>query len=173
MCKQRVDSNILDNEILSLIIPPGVDVEVETLNKALILALAAAIANGAVTKLSSMQSASIDSELHIRHGAMQQLRNLKSLVTHQRETGLPLGQPIFEALRLNTRELLVVAADQLCSSVDFNCLIESTTDAGDGHMSRVMEGSFHADGREGLEEEQDSKCECCNIGNETTDKWEK
>lgn len=49
-----------------------------------------------------------------------------------------LGRHILEALGLNTRELLAVAADQFRGSVDADRLIGSITYTSDGRVSRIM-----------------------------------
>lgn len=62
---------------LRRIIAAGVDAEVETLDKGRIFYIAASDANAAVAKLTSTQSASIDTELHIKHGSTLPQRKLK------------------------------------------------------------------------------------------------
>lgn len=166
------DTNILDNATLRRIMASGVDLEVETLAQARVFDMAAVNADGASARLTCKHSVSIDTELHIRHGSTLRLRNLKWLVTDQRVTDPLLGRPILEALGLNTRELLAAAADQFCGSVDAERLIGAITDTGDGRVSRVMEGVFHADGGEDVEEDQDNDGEWCDIGDETTEEWE-
>lgn len=166
------DGNILDKETLRRIIAAGVDASVEELSQPRVFDMAAANADGASAKLVCTKSVSVDTELHIRHGTTLRLRNLKWLVTDQRVSDPLLGRPILEALGLNTRDLLAAAADQFCGSVDAERLVGSVTNTGDGRLSRVMEGVFHADGGEEGDGNEDDNGEWCDVGCETDEEWE-
>lgn len=82
------------------------------------------------------------------------------------------GRPLLESLGLNTRDLLAAGADQFCGSVDAECLIGSFAETGDGRVSRVLEGVFHADGGDDAEENGDNNGDWCDIGDETEQEWE-
>lgn len=60
---------------------------------------------------------------------------------------------MLEALGLNTRALLAVAADKFSGAVVVDCLIGSFAEMGDDPVSRVMEGFFNEDGGEEPDED--------------------
>lgn len=83
-----------------------------------------------------------------------------------------LGRPVLEALGLSTREILAAAADRFCGSVDMERLVGTFAEEGDGRVSRVMEGVFHADGGQDGDKDDKTQGEWCDIGNETKEEWE-
>lgn len=166
------DRNIHDKDTLRGIEAAGVDVAVQSLNQPLVFDMAAVNADGGRAKLICTKTVSIDTEIHIRHGCMLRLRNLKWIVTEQRVCDQLIGRPVLKALGTNTWDLLAAAEDQFCGSVDADRVMGSFAESGDGRMSRVMEGVFHADGGDDVEEHLDESREWCDIVRETEEEWD-
>lgn len=166
------DGNILNKEILSRIGVAEEDLAVESLRTLRILGMAAANADGERERLICKGMVSMDTELHIRHGSSLRLRNLKWLVTEQRVFDPFMGLPVLEALGFNNPDLILATADQFGWSIVTYRIIGSFKESGNGGMSRVMEGVFHAEGGEDVEKDQDNTGEWCDIGEETDQEWE-
>lgn len=87
---------------------------------------------------------SLNTELLIWHGSVLLLRNVQWLFTGQHVAYPLLGRPLQEALGLSTRKLLSVAAYIFVGCVDVNKILNAASTRGDVHVSRVMEGVYHA-----------------------------
>lgn len=73
------------------------------------------------------------------------LGNVKWLVTDQQNSEPSMGEPIVDALGLNTDELIATAADRFAGSVDAQALIGWIDRQTEGRVSPIMDGVFHAD----------------------------
>lgn len=166
------DGNIMDTQTLRELEATGVEINAQRLDRPRVFEMAAALPNGERACLTCDNAVSIDTELKIRHGAALVLRNLNWLVTEQPVAEPLIGRPLLEALGLNTRELLAAAADRFAGSIDAERLLGTFAERGDGRVSRIMEGVFHADGGEDDMADDDAQGEWCDIGEETTQEWE-
>lgn len=119
------NGNIFYSRKLRRIIDAGVELEIEVLPNPRLFDIAAHTMEGKKSILVCDRTIYIDCELHIRHGTLLMLRNLKWLVTEQKFPEPILERPILEAFGLHTRELLVAAADRLSGSVDAQNLLET------------------------------------------------
>ncbi len=89
----------------------------------------------------------LDAELHIRHGTALTLRGVRWLVTYQTIGEPLLGQPLLEALGLNTRNILAAAAEKHSGAVDVSTLFGTNPEVSQNRrISRVLERMYHADG---------------------------
>lgn len=130
------------------------------------------IENGESAGMTCDSSVSIETELNIRHGGALVLRNLIWLFTDHLMAEPLIGSPLLEALGLNTREILAAEADRFAGSIDAERLVGTFEERGDGRVSRIMEGVFHADIGEDDMADEDVQGEWCDIGDETSQKWE-
>ena len=109
--------------------------------------MAASDETGKPSVLTCKQAATVDTELHIRHGAALMLRGMRWLVTDQKCDEPLIGRPVLESLGLNTEEILAAAAERHGGEVDMSNLFPETSNHdGPGRVSRVFEGVYHVDG---------------------------
>lgn len=88
-------------------------------------------------------------------------------------SGPLLVRPIFEALEVNTRDLLASSADRFAGSVDAESLVGSYMEQGDGYLARVMKDFSYAHGVEIGNDNDDGSNECCDICTKTDEEWDK
>lgn len=113
ICADNVsDDNFLDTYMLIAMKRFGVQSKVEDLARPREFQMAASSPNGKPCIITCKKVATVDVELHIRHGSALILRGVRWLVT-DRTLGEPLlGRPVLEFLGLNTREILAAAAEK-------------------------------------------------------------
>lgn len=87
------------------------------------------------------------------------------LVTDQHVTDSLLGRPLQEALGLNTRDLLVAAADRFVCCVETEKVLNSADTRGESRVSHVIKGVYHVDNEETVEDTTFEEEELCGIGN--------
>lgn len=169
------DANLMGQELLNRIKDAGGVVEMEDLLPPRTFCLAADAPDGSKTKLICTQAATMDVDIHIRHGTGLKLRNTRWLVSTQRVPEPLLGRPLLEFLGLNTMEILATAADRSAGVIDTKHLPESLNDIGEGRVSRVLEGVYYGDGDHDTEAEDSSinldQGSWCDIGEEDDDEW--
>ena len=108
--------------------------------------MAATTAEGKTATIICRQVATIDTEVHIRHGTSLVLHNVRWFVT-DRKVGEPLlGRPLLDALVLNTRSILAAAANRFAGSVDMRDMLDTSCKCGNSKISRILDGVYHADG---------------------------
>lgn len=92
-------------------------------------------------------SATMDTQLHTRHGSCLTLRNLKWYVAAKEVAHQLLSAPVLEALGLQTTEALVAACDRYDGDVDMRRILPELCIKG-GPIARLLnsEGKFHSTG---------------------------
>lgn len=131
-----------------------------------IFVMAAENSDGQRSKIIFNKTAYIYTDVHIRHGSTLMIRNLKWLVTEQLVATPLLGLLVLDALDLNPRDLLAAAADRFSGSIDAERLVGTFAEDGNGRISRVIEGFFHAEGDD-QQDDDDTKGEWYDIGGKT------
>lgn len=71
---------------------------------------------------------------------------MQRLVTDRHVTDPLFGRPLRDAPGLNMRNLLAAIANRVFCCVDTEKVLNAATTGGDGRVSRVMEGVYHAEG---------------------------
>jgi len=165
-------TNLMDSELLSKLELSGVSIQVENLPHPRVLLMAAELPDGNKAEILCRRVATIDTELHIRHGTALMLRNLRWNITDQRVGEPLLGGPMLEALGLNTRNILAAAAAKYSGTVDVTALVGDDTHYGESRISRVMDGIFHEDDGED-QEDATGDTQWCDLGPETDEEWER
>ena len=165
------DDNIMDEYLLNKIKSTSDAVQVEQLTLPRHFVMAAKLPDGSIPKISCSKIAIIDTELHIRHGTGQVLRNLRWFVTSQHVGEPLLGRPILEALGLSARNILAAAAEKYAGVANASELLENHEDHGAGRISRVLEGVFHADGTEESSDDE-TLVNVSDLGPESDKEWE-
>lgn len=166
------DANLMDADLLSRITDAGASLQVETLNPPRQFALAAETADGDMTHLVCQRAATMDVDVHIRHGTGLKIRNARWLVSNQRVPEPLLGRPLLEFLGLNTAECLAAAADRSAGVIDAQHLAELDSTIAEGRVSRVLEGVFHAEGDPDSEIDGEPYADTwCDLGDESNDEW--
>lgn len=167
------DANILGAATLEKIEESGGNVTIEQLRQPRIFHMAAHDPSGAESQLRCARAATMDTDVHIRHGAALKIRRLRWLVTEQDVPEPLLGRPLLEALGLDTQEILAAAADKYAGTVDAQQLTKVIAENGPGNVARVLEGVYHTDEAEAIAEDDPSTTDWCDLGPETTTEWEK
>lgn len=81
-------------------------------------------------------AATMDIELHIRHGSALALQNLRWLVTPQVVNEPLLSRFLLKALRFARHEDMRAAADQLEGSIDLSNIVDNESDCCTGRVGR-------------------------------------
>ncbi len=136
----------MDSTMLDKIQAEGVEIEVQKLDPPRTFDMAADTTDGKRARLICSKAACLDVELHIRHVSALKLRYLRWLISDQRLGEPLLRRPVLERLGLNTRDILAAAAERFAGCVDATLLPVSDHGSGEGRVSRVLDGVFHADG---------------------------
>ncbi len=155
----------MDVALLRRIKDSGAAVSVNDLRPPHRYAMAAkSLETGQDAYIKCTHTATIDVELHVRHGTTLILRNLKWLVTEQRVREPLLGRPTLEALGLNTANILAAAADKHGGEVDAAMFSEPHIGVGGRVARTVSDGVFHSDG--GADDQDDDDLDWSDFGND-------
>lgn len=122
------------------------------------------------------KAATRDIDIHVRHGIALKVRNSRCLVSSENVPEPLLGRPLLECLGLDTAEILATAANRSACVIEPQYLPDLQNTSGDGRISHVLDGRFHADGNGDDEYPDDSPLlpnnHWCDIGPESDEEWE-
>lgn len=138
-------------ETIHRIFAAGTDFGAHILSRAPVFDMATTDSAGKQAKLICSKEVFINVELQIPHGSALKLTNLKWLVAYQQAREPLLGRPVVDALGLNTRGLLAMAADRFDGSIDAKRLVGWVYGHSAGRVSCSMERVFHVDEGENVE----------------------
>lgn len=139
-------ATLMDSKTLNTVQKAGVSAIVLKLNPPRKFEMAAKNPDGTPTIITCTHSATIDTELHIRHGSALVLRNLRWLITPQAVDEPLLSRPLLEALGFDCHQVMRSASDRFGGSVDVSTLVGNGSDFASGRVGRIIDGVFHADG---------------------------
>lgn len=122
---------------------------------------------GENSELQCTQVATIDTDVHIRHGSALKVRRLRLLVTNKDVPEPLLGCPLLEAPVFDTPKILAAAADKYAWTVDAENLEVNTAKNGTGNVARVLKCEKNTDEAGCVGDEDDSKTYWCDLGPET------
>lgn len=139
-------TTLMDTGTLDKMQKAGVDATVVKLDPPRNFEMAAKNLDGSLTTITCTHAATIDTELHIRHGSALVLRNLRWLITPQVVDEPLLSRPLLEALGFDCHKVMQAAADRFGGSVDVSTIVGNGSDFVSGRVGRIIDGVFHADG---------------------------
>lgn len=166
------DANIMGALTLNQLLPAGWTVEVESFTKPRLLNMAAQAPTGNQSQLKCDRTATMDTDVHIRHGDVLKLRRVRWLVSEQKVPETLLGRPVVEALCLDTAQIISAAANKYAWSVDAEELTKTIDEQAHGRVLRVLEGFFHTNDCGPLTEEEGAPPSWCYLGSESDKEWE-
>ena len=86
-----------------------------------------------------------DLKLFIRHGGYLEVRNIVWYVSTTVITEPIVGRSLFEALKINPKDLLAAALDRLRNTLDFATL-NASDEYTDGTVAKIIsQGMYHFD----------------------------
>ncbi|CAN8061403.1 unnamed protein product [Agarophyton chilense] len=139
-------ATLKDTSILERARKAGVDASVVKLVPPRKFEMAAKNPDGSHTIIECTHAATIDTELHIRHGSTLVLRNLRWLVTPQIVDEPLLSRRLLEALGFDCQKVMQAAADRFGGSVDVSSILGNKCDFGTSRIGCIIDGVYHADG---------------------------
>ncbi|CAN8075453.1 unnamed protein product, partial [Agarophyton chilense] len=139
-------ATLMDTSTLERARKAGVDASVVKLVPPRKFEMAAKNPGGSPTIIECTHAATIDTELHIRHGSALVLRNLRWLVTPQIVDEPLLSRPLLGALGFDCQKVMQAAADRFGGSVDVSSILGNKCDFGTSRIGRIIDGVYHADG---------------------------
>lgn len=112
------DANLMDTDLLDRFCSAGGNIVVEYISPPSRLTIAAAAQDGCLSSLFYDKAATMDIDIHVRHGTALKVGNARWPANSQNVPEPLLGGPLLECLALDNAEIVAAAADQSARVVE-------------------------------------------------------